>query len=82
MPPHHPAKLRISTTPQDLAIVAGVEALENDRALARLREEHNVAFGDTCPPRNINTLTYNEVRGLADETTRTYGEITRHVEGW
>jgi len=42
MPPRHPTNLRISTTPQDLAIVAGVEALENDCALARLREECDI----------------------------------------
>jgi len=82
MPPRRPTNLRISTTPQDLAIVAGVEALENDRALARLREERDLAFGDTRPPRDINTLTYNELHGLADETPRTYGEIAHSVETW
>jgi len=56
--------------------------MENNRALARLREERDMAFGDTCPPRDLNTLTYNEVHGLADETPYTYGEITRHVKSW
>ena len=65
----------ISTTTKDLAIVAGVEVMENDHALARLREERDTAFGDTRPPCDINTLTYNKVHGLADETPCTYGEI-------
>jgi len=75
MPPCRPTKLHISTTPEDLAIVAGVEAMENEHALVRLRDERDTVFGDTCPPRDINTLTYNEVHGLADKTPHTYGEI-------
>jgi len=56
--------------------------MENDHALARLREERDTAFGDTRPPCDINTLTYNKVHGLADETPCTYGEIAWHVESW
>jgi len=82
MPPRRPTNLHISTTAKDLEIVAGVEAMENDRALVRLREECDMVFGDTHPPRDINMLTYNKVHGLTDETPCTYGEITRHVESW
>jgi len=82
MPPRRPTNLHISTTAEDLAIAHTVEAQEGAHALARLREECDMAFGDTRPPCNINMLTYNKVHGLADETPRTYGEIARHVESW
>jgi len=80
MPPRRPTNLRISATAEDLQ--NAVDAQEDTCALARLQEECDMAFGDTCPPRDINTLTYNELHGLADETPRTYGEIARSVETW
>jgi len=82
MPPHCPTNFWISTTAEDLEIVHAVETMEGACALARLRDERDVVFGNTCPPCDINMLTYAEVRGLADETPRTYGEINWHVKNW
>jgi len=88
MPPRRPSELR----PSQLRIVTNAEAFapltdhieeaQGSQALTRLREEEDMAFGRLPPLRDINELTIAEVRELADEVPRTYGEITRHVHNW
>jgi len=88
MPPRRPTELR----PSNLRIVTNAEAFasltdhveeaQNTQALVRLREEEEMAFGRLPQPRDINELTVAEVRELADEVPRSYGEIARHVRNW